>query len=64
MYGRWDAGMIVHRHGHYSHQVVYVLGGGMWDRDRWCPAGTHIDLPFGAALGRSWLAQRAWSCSR
>ncbi len=51
MFGRWDSGMIVHRHGHYSHQVVYVLGGGMWDRDRWCPAGTHIDLPFGAALG-------------
>jgi hypothetical protein len=23
----------------------------MWDGDRWCPAGTHIDLPQGAALG-------------
>ena len=51
MFGRWDPGMIVHRHGHHSHQVVYVLAGGMWCGDRWCPAGTHIDLPEGAALG-------------
>ena len=51
MFGRWDPGMIVHRHGHNSHQVVYVLAGGMWCGERWCPAGTHIDLPLGAALG-------------
>lgn len=51
MLGKWDPEMIVHRHGHYSHQVVYVLSGGMWCGDRWCPAGTHIDLPFGASLG-------------
>jgi hypothetical protein len=51
MFGRWDPGMVVHRHGHLSHQVVYVLAGGMWCGDRWCPAGTHIDLPQGAALG-------------
>jgi hypothetical protein len=51
MLGRWDPGMIVHRHGHNSHQVVYVLAGGMWCGERWCPAGTHIDLPLGAALG-------------
>jgi hypothetical protein len=51
MLGRWDPDMIVHRHGHRSHQVVYVLSGGMWCGDRWCPAGTHIDLPLGAALG-------------
>jgi hypothetical protein len=50
MYGRWDPGMIVHAHGHYSPQVVYVLGGGMWCGERWCPAGTHIELPLGAAL--------------
>ena len=51
MFGRWDPGMIVHRHGHNSHQVVYVLAGGMWCGEQWCPAGTHIDLPHGAALG-------------
>jgi hypothetical protein len=51
MYARWDPDMIVHRHGHYSHQVIYVLAGGMWCGERWCPAGTHIDLPQGAALG-------------
>ncbi|MCB0993898.1 MAG: hypothetical protein KDB21_02320 [Acidimicrobiales bacterium] len=51
MIGRWDPDMVVHRHGHNSHQVVYVLAGGMWCGERWCPAGTHIDLPHGAALG-------------
>jgi hypothetical protein len=51
MYARWDPGMVVHRHGHYSHQIVYVLSGGLTCGDRWCPAGTHIDLPLGAALG-------------
>jgi hypothetical protein len=51
MLGRWDPGMIVHRHGHHSQQVVYVVAGGMWCGDQWCPAGTHIDLPLGAALG-------------
>ena len=43
--------MVVHRHGHYSHHFVYVLSGGLTCGDRWCPAGTHIDLPMGAALG-------------
>jgi hypothetical protein len=43
--------MVVHRHGHYSHHFVYVLSGGFTCGDRWCPAGTHIDLPLGAALG-------------
>ena len=51
MLGRWDPGMIVHRHGHLSHQVVFVLSGGMWCGERWCPAGTHIELPVGAAFG-------------
>jgi hypothetical protein len=48
---RWDPGVILHKHGHNSHQVVYVIAGGMWCGDRWCPAGTHIDLPHGAAIG-------------
>ena len=27
MWARWDPGMIVHRHGHHSPQVMYVLSG-------------------------------------
>lgn len=49
--GRYSPGMIVRRHGHYSPHVVYVLEGGAWFGERWCPAGTHVELPFGAAFG-------------
>jgi hypothetical protein len=48
---RWDPGMVIHRHGHWSHQVVYVTRGEVLVGDRLCPAGTHIDLPLGAAIG-------------
>src|SRR5207245_2503211 len=29
----------------------YIIEGGAWFGDRWCPKGTHIELPFGAAFG-------------
>jgi hypothetical protein len=51
LYARYDPGMIVRRHGHFSPHIVFVLQGGAWFGDRWCPAGTHIELPFGAAFG-------------
>ena len=51
LYAKYDPGMIVRRHGHFSPHVVFVLEGGAWFGDRWCPAGTHIELPFGAAFG-------------
>ncbi|HEX4427997.1 MAG TPA: hypothetical protein VHZ96_01875 [Frankiaceae bacterium] len=44
-------GMITRRHGHFGHHLVFVIAGGAWFGDRWCPAGTHIELPFGAAFG-------------
>jgi hypothetical protein len=47
----WDPDVVVHRHGHLGHHAVYVLRGGMSAGDRWCPAGTYIDLPYGAAAG-------------
>jgi hypothetical protein len=50
-YIEYDAGMITRRHGHFGHHLVWVIAGGAWFGDRWCPAGTHIDLPFGAAFG-------------
>jgi hypothetical protein len=51
MYARWDPGMIIRRHGHFSPHVVFVIEGELWCGDRHCPAGTHVELPFGAAFG-------------
>lgn len=51
LYAKYDPGMIVRRHGHYSPHVVFVMTGEIWCDDRLCPAGTHIELPFGAAFG-------------
>jgi hypothetical protein len=51
LYARYDPGMIVRRHGHNSPHVVFVLEGTITCGDRECPAGTHIELPQGAAFG-------------
>ena len=51
LYARYDPGMIVRRHGHHSPHVVYVTEGSIQCGDRLCPAGTHIELPEGAAFG-------------
>lgn len=51
LFARWDPGMIIRRHGHYSHHVLTVLEGDMTCGDRHCPAGTHIELPVGASFG-------------
>ena len=51
LYAKWDPGMIVRRHGHYSSHVLFVIDGEMWCGDRHCPAGTHVELPLGTAFG-------------
>ena len=51
LYAKWDPGMVIRRHGHYSPHVVFVIDGEMWCGDRHCPTGTHIELPLGAAFG-------------
>jgi len=51
LYAKWDPGVVVRRHGHYSPHVLFVIDGDMWCADRHCPAGTHIELPLGAAFG-------------
>jgi hypothetical protein len=51
LYAKWDAGVIQRRHGHLSPHVLMVLEGEILCGDRLCPAGTHIELPFGAAFG-------------
>ncbi len=51
LYARYDPGMIVRRHGHRSPHVVFVIEGELVCEDRPCPAGSHIELPVGAAFG-------------
>jgi hypothetical protein len=51
LYAKWDPGMVIRRHGHYSPHVLFVISGDMWCGERHCRAGTHIELPVGAAFG-------------
>lgn len=51
LYAKWDPGVIQRRHGHHSPHVLFVIDGEMQCGDRLCPAGTHIELPLGAAFG-------------
>jgi hypothetical protein len=51
LYAQYDPGMVVRRHGHFSPHVLFVIAGSIRCGDRDCPAGTHIELPFGAAFG-------------
>ena len=43
--------MIVRRHGHFSPHIVFVLEGDVRCGEVHCPAGSHIELPLGAAFG-------------
>ena len=51
IYARYDPGMVVRRHGHFSPHVVFVLEGEVTFGEHRCPAGTHVELPLGAAFG-------------
>jgi hypothetical protein len=51
LYARYDPGMIVRRHGHNSPHVLFVIAGDITIGVRRCPAGTHVELPHGAAFG-------------
>jgi len=51
LYARWDPGMVVHRHGHNSDHLVFVLEGELTCGDVRCTRGMHIWLEKGAALG-------------
>jgi quercetin dioxygenase-like cupin family protein len=46
-----DPGATLPRHGRSATHLVLVIDGGAWFGDHWCPAGTHIELPAGAAFG-------------
>ena len=51
LFAKWDPGMIVRRHGHYSHHVLTVLSGEFTCGGELCGVGSHITLPLGAAFG-------------
>ena len=51
LYAKWDPGVMIHKHGHNSDHVVFVLHGEMTCGDVKCTAGMHIALPHGAAFG-------------
>ena len=51
LFARWDPGMIVRQHGHYSPHVLTVLSGEFTCGDVVCGPGSHIELPFGADFG-------------
>ena len=51
IYAKYDPGMIVRRHGHFSPHIVFVFEGSVMCGEVACPAGSHIELPLGAAFG-------------
>ena len=51
LFAKWDPGMIVRKHGHFSPHVLTVLEGEFICGERLCGPGTHIELPFGADFG-------------
>ena len=51
LFARWDPGMIIRRHGHWSSHVLTVLEGDMMCGDVHCVQGSHVELPLGAAFG-------------
>lgn len=51
LFARWDAGMIVRKHGHFSPHVLTVLEGEFRCGERLCGPGSHIELPLGADFG-------------
>lgn len=51
IYAKYDPGMVVRRHGHFSPHIVFVLEGEVTFDGRRCTTGTHIELPLGAAFG-------------
>ena len=51
LYAKWDPGMMIHKHGHNSDHVIFVLEGSMLCGDIECTKGMHITLEQGAAFG-------------
>ena len=46
-----DPSMVTRRERWLGTHMVWVLDGGAWFDGRWCPAGTHVEVPAGCELG-------------
>jgi hypothetical protein len=51
LYGRYDPGMLIERHGHRSDHLVHVVDGSITVGNEVCGPGTTLFLPVGAAMG-------------
>ena len=51
LYGRYDPGMLLERHGHRSDHLVHVIEGSIDVGGERCEAGTTLILPLGAVMG-------------
>ena len=51
LHAKWDPGMMIHKHGHNSDHVLYVLEGSMTCGEVECTKGMHITLEHGVAFG-------------
>ena len=51
LYAKWDPNMMVHKHGHNSDHIIFVLEGEMMCGEVRCTKGMHITLEHGAAFG-------------
>lgn len=47
----YDPGIALARHSHFSEELIYVLEGGFWIDEVWCPEGTVIVLEPGTYFG-------------
>lgn len=47
----YDPGIALARHSHFNEELIYVLEGGFWIDDVWCPEGTVIVLEPGTYFG-------------
>ena len=51
LYTRYDPGMMIHKHGHNSDHLVFVIEGELMCGEVRCTAGMHITLEHGAVFG-------------
>lgn len=51
LYGRYDPGMLLERHGHRSDHLVHVIDGSIDVGGEQCGPGSTLILPVGAAMG-------------
>ena len=64
LYARYDPGMVVRRHGHFSPHVVFVLEGEVSFGDRRARRARTSSCRSAPPSARWWPAPRAPSCSR